>query len=367
MDTFISQKFRFFTFISLTAVVFIHGYNLHDRYLQPFSIVEEPLTITTFIEYWFANGLSRFIIPLFFIMSGYLFALKDEQPYKLRMRKRLKTLLFPYLIWSGVALLITYGWQSFPATSMALKDAQLDQLGDNRPYWQMGWMALLLRWTLFPIAFQLWFIRSLLIYNAAYPLILKAINKFPAVWFGICTFLWVVTFGTPLIEGEGVLFFSLGIYIQKTNFDINTPSSKLSLRYWLPIFLLASILKTILAFHLHWGIISFIILSLLHKITVIAGLITVWYGSNSIVSYCMKRSWFVWLTSFSFIIYVIHVPLINYSLCFAYRYFPSSIHNRLLLFILLPVSIIAFTIIVGAIFRFLSPKLYSICTGERGV
>ena len=367
MDAFISRKFRFFTFISLTAVVFIHGYNLHNRYLQPFSIVEEPLTFTTFIEYWVANGLFRFIIPLFFLISGYLFALKDAELYNKRIGKRLKTLLVPYLIWSAVALLITYAWQSFPATSLAWKDAQLDQLGNNRPYWQLGWVDLLLRWTFFPIAFQLWFIRSLLIYNAAYPFLLNVIQKHSKLWFGLCIFLWFHTFGTPLIEGEGMLFFSLGIYIQKTNFNINTPSSKLSLRYWLPIFLLASILKTYLAFYMQWGTLSFFVLSFLYKLTVISGLITIWYGSNSVVSYCMNKSWFVWLTSFSFIIYVIHVPLINYSLCFAYRYFPFFLYNRLLLFILLPTCMIAFAIVFGAILRFLSPKLYSICTGERGV
>lgn len=366
MDAFISRKFRFFTFISLSAVVFIHGYNLHNCYLQPFSIVQEPLTITTFIEYWLANGLLRFVIPLFFLMSGYLFAIKDAEPYKMRMRKRLKTLLIPYFIWSAVALLITYAWQSFPTTSLAWKDAQLDQLGDNRSYNQIGWAALLLRWTFFPIAFQLWFIRSLLIYNAAYPFILIAIQKSPKLWFGLCAFLWFHSFGTPLIEAEGMLFFSLGIYSQKTNFNLNTPSSKLSLRHWLPVFLLASILKTFLAFHLHWGIVSFIILSFLYKTTVVSGLITVWYGSNSIVTYCMNKPWFVWLTSFSFIIYVIHVPLINYSLCFVYRYFPFFLYNRLLLFLLLPISIITFAIIVGALLRLLFPRLYSICTGERG-
>lgn len=64
----LSQKFRFFTFVCIALLAYVHGYNLRDTYLNPFSTVDEPLTFTAFFEYLFANGLLRFRIPMLFLI-----------------------------------------------------------------------------------------------------------------------------------------------------------------------------------------------------------------------------------------------------------------------------------------------------------
>ena len=366
MNQLLSQKFRFYTFISILLVVLVHCYNLNNRYLQPFTIVEEPITVSTFIEYWVSNGLVRFIIPLLFIISGYLFAFGDNKPYQTRIKKRVRTVLVPYLFWSAFALLLTYCLQHFPNTNQALKDAQLDQLGDNRPYSLFNWTDILLRWIVFPVAFQLWFLRCLFIYNLAYLWILKAIIKYPKVWFGVCGFLWLATFGAHFIEGEGLLFFSLGIYIQKGALNLFYPSRWLRPKYWLSVYLGAGILKTFLAFHLPMGFGTFVILSLLHKATVLSGLIVVWFGLDKVVVFWMKRQWFVSLCSFSFIIYGIHVPFVSYAICYLFRYYPVLLYHRLIMFFILPFSTILLALLIGTFIKFLIPKLYNTLTGGRG-
>ena len=134
MNRFTSQKFRFYSFVCIVLLMLVHGYNLKVGYLQPFSTVSEPLTITTFIEYFLANGALRFRIPMLFIISGYLFALRDYKPYGERFKNRFNTLMIPYFIWSAVGLAITFLLQQFPFTASLVKLAELDQMGDNRPY-----------------------------------------------------------------------------------------------------------------------------------------------------------------------------------------------------------------------------------------
>ena len=95
LNPFLSQKFRFWSFVSMFLLVFLHGYNVESRYLQPWTTPTDPLTATGFVEYLLANGLLRFRIPMLFIISGYLFALHDGQPHRQRVRKRLRTLLAP--------------------------------------------------------------------------------------------------------------------------------------------------------------------------------------------------------------------------------------------------------------------------------
>ena len=120
----------------------MHGYNLHQTYLQPFTTVREPLTITTFFEYFMANGVLRFRIPLLFIISGYIYAMQDSTPYLQQIKKRAVTLILPYLIWSAIGLAITFLWQQFPVTANAVLSAKLDQLGDDRPYKVIGWWGI---------------------------------------------------------------------------------------------------------------------------------------------------------------------------------------------------------------------------------
>jgi len=367
LSPFISQKFRFYAFVSMLLLVYVHGYNLRDSYLQPFTLVQEPLTFTSFFEYLTANGLFRFRIPMLFAISGYLFALGDAQPHGQRVKKRLRTLLLPYLLWSGIALLLTFLLQQFPPTAQAVANAQLDQLGDNRPYTEIGLTGMLTRLTLTPIAYQLWFIRVLLVYNLAYPLIKKAVVKAPKIWFPIVTFLWLTMFGLHFIEGEGLLFFSLGAWLAINRSDLTKPPAWLSLKWTLPVFLAAAAGKTTLAFYLQHGFAGDITLLLLHKITVFTGFISIWFGADGLVRYCMSRPWFVWLSAFSFIIYALHVPLINYAHQLLLPVTNSWRLGRLADYTLLPLLIILFSILVGAALRALFPRAYALLTGGRGM
>src|SRR5215470_12119677 len=93
LSKFISDKFKFWSFISMVLLLFVHGYNLEQRYLRPWSVVDEKLTITGYIEYFLTNGIFRFRIPMLFIISGYLYASRELTSNGVKLRKRLKTLM----------------------------------------------------------------------------------------------------------------------------------------------------------------------------------------------------------------------------------------------------------------------------------
>ena len=156
LSAFNSQKFRFWSFISMALLVFVHGYNLNQGYLQPWTMPGEPLTFTSFTEYWLANGLFRFRIPMLFIISGYLFAMRDQAPYKQRAGKRVRTLLYPYLVWSAVGLLFTFVLEFFPYTRNIVAETHMMQVDESRVLLhQYHWYEVLARWIFFPVSYQL--------------------------------------------------------------------------------------------------------------------------------------------------------------------------------------------------------------------
>ena len=63
LPRFTSDKLRFWSFMSMACVVFVHAYDLDVRGLTPGTLPNEPLTFTSFTEYLLANGLLRFRMP----------------------------------------------------------------------------------------------------------------------------------------------------------------------------------------------------------------------------------------------------------------------------------------------------------------
>jgi fucose 4-O-acetylase-like acetyltransferase len=356
----------------MVLLVFVHGYNLNLRYLQPWTTPDEPLTATTFIEYLFANGLFRFRIPMLFVISGYLYALHDQLPNKERLGKRVRTLLVPYLIWSALGIALVYAFELFPYTRQLVIDSHVVQIDNERmQVHQYHWYETIARWLFFPVSYQLWFIRVLLFYNIAYPAIRWCVahQQWRWVFFGFVTLLWLSTAGFIIAEGEGLLFFSLGVWIQKTNFSIESPARWLKPFPWMVIFLSFAMIKTVLAFKgVDWlGSSVYPIITLLHKLTVVSGLVACWFGFDKWVAWSMKHNWFVWLTSFSFIIYAIHAPLVAILIDGMFQWLNFVEGYRLIAFALLPTLIVIGSIAIGGVLRTLTPKLYSLLTGGRGI
>ena len=353
----------------MALLVFVHGYNLNQSYLQPWTIPGEPLTITGFTEYWLANGLFRFRIPMLFIISGYLFAMNDYRPYKQRVGKRVKTLLYPYLVWSAVGLIFTFVLELFPVSRNVVAATQMMQLDNTRVLLhQYHWYEVLARWIFFPVSYQLWFLRVLLIYNLAYPALRWCVTHKTGRWifFSTAIILWILTFGLPLFEGEGLLFFSLGIWMQKSSFNIDVPNKWLQPKYWFIVFFVLSITKTLLAFKVDfYGIMT--VLLIMHKLVVLSGLIFAWYGCNDLVKYLMDKKWFNRLCSFSFMIYVLHAPGVVYATKSLFLYTDHYTGYRMVTFIVLPLCIILVAILFALVLRSLLPKVYSFVTGGRGL
>ncbi len=372
LSDFTSKKFRFWSFISMVLLVFVHGYNLDIRYMQPWTIPGQSMSLTAFAEYFLDNGIFRFRIPMLFIISGYLYALHDQKPYKQRTNKRLRTLLLPYLIWSAIGILFTYALELLPYGRDLVAGSSIVQIDDTRKLLHdYHWYELLFRWIFMPVPYQLWFIRVLLIYNVAYPAIRWCITNRTARWifFSVVTLMWLGTMGFVLFEGEGLLFFSLGIWIQKTDFAIDSPGRWFNPRWWGLAFVLLTTLKTFLAFNgeVFLGNGIYPVLSILHKLVILSGLIACWYGLDRLVSWFMNKRWFVWLSAFAFMIYVMHAPVVAYLINPALILLNPLPATHLLAFVLLPLAIIILIIGVAAILRRISPRGYGLLTGGRGL
>jgi fucose 4-O-acetylase-like acetyltransferase len=370
----LSQKFRFFTFACIALLAYVHGYNLRDTYLNPFSTVNEPITFTAFFEYLFSNGLLRFRIPLLFLISGYLYAMYDHRPYLQQIKSRFRTLIIPLLLWSAFGLLLTFLFQQIPYTAAVVEKANLDQLGDNRPYTEIGWLGILRRWLLNPISYQLWFLLTLFVFNLIYPFIRWVVVKFPYIWLPLTFFYFLLIFQIPFLDSRGLFFFSLGVWIQKKNFSVEEQPSWFSLGLTLILFIGLAVIKTFMAFELEPFDFrtdsvfnsTALVLTLLHQVSIVCGILAMWFGADKVMNWCMKQKWFHHASGFSFFIFGIHVPLLPYVMTWALMTLSFLPNYRLLSYLFVPLMVLVVTVWVGALLRSFVPGFYKLLTGGRG-
>ena len=374
-----SRKFRFFAFLSMVLLVFVHGYNLNNRYMQPFTVVDEPMTFTTFSAYFFANGVFRFRIPILFAISGFLFALHDEKPFGKRIGNRFRTLMVPYFLWSiiGLATAVLLAQWSFTRDAVYnghLQPVMIDNGPNQMPTWKTfdqytpgDWLTAVL----WPTSFQLWFIRCLFFYNLLYPLLKKGVMKMPAVLFTVFGLLWFLSLGFIFIEGEGLLFFTLGVWLCKKGKDIEKRPSWLFMPGILGVALAACLIKTLLAFYgpklISDGFWLGFLMNALHKVVIAGGFLVAWYGLDTFATKAMHKKWVVKLSAYSFIIYALHVPLITYLIDPVHQLIHALPNYRLITFVLLPILVILFCIGCGWLMRKTIPGIYAVLTGNRGL
>jgi peptidoglycan/LPS O-acetylase OafA/YrhL len=74
-----------------------------------------------------------------------------------------------------------------------------------------------------------------------------------------------------------------------------------------------------------------------------------------------------WLAGFSFVIYALHVPMVNYVTEAALSAGAGIAHVELWVYLTVPLVVVAITVAVGALLRAVAPKVYGVLTGGRGL
>ena len=178
-----------------------------------------------------SQTLVKVVVPVFFIISGYLFFRNVEQwslqVYWGKMKRRLRTLLLPYLVWNllmilkfsihssstgeegGSLLSFTGGAGGGFSPLVALwslwekAGAQTDWLG------QEHWMTA-------PCNMPLWFLRDLMVVSLLSPVVWWVLRRWGGWTMVVLTLVYLSGIGAfplPGVSMYAVFFFSLGAFL----------------------------------------------------------------------------------------------------------------------------------------------------------
>ena len=210
MDSALITKMRF---PLIFAIVLFHA-RFQNVNFSDANIMLDTIKWYDVFTYSF-ESIGHIGVPLFYIISGYLFFYKNVSfgglIYKRKIKKRVKSLLIPYFIWNVYSLLLILLASLVVPQYMSgrhniLNDFSVSELlqyfyaidGNN------------------PINGPLWFVRDLMIVTLCSPVIYYVIKKLCLFFLSILGLLWFTGFwGTNIcglygFSSSAFLFFSIG-------------------------------------------------------------------------------------------------------------------------------------------------------------
>lgn len=220
------------------CVIFIHSYGA--RVANCAHVVADPLSWESFydiVRIFCSRVFPGFAVPTFFLISGYLFFLNmrqwDWHCYGVKLRRRVSTLLIPYLGWN-VFHCLHLSWP----TLMKIFRGQADwsrlwslwhRFGDFRMFWDGhvnqpiydNILGIPMPFTA-PVLAPLWFLRDLMIVVLLAPLIywlLRRCGKWLLALLSLCFLfnVWLPFHGT---SATCTFWFSLGAYHSIQGLDL---------------------------------------------------------------------------------------------------------------------------------------------------
>lgn len=294
-----SKVISFLRFPLIVGVLFIHS-KTSLSVVGGISNVDTP--IFDLVRDVFSIILPAVAVPLFFVMSGYLFFYNTtftKESYVDKLKKRIRTLLIPYLFWNGLYLLFNIAVAHAPTLASVFKGTPVSWDYMLSAFWgcREGIRHI------YPLAYQFWFIRDLMVMIVLSPLF-YAFIKITKAW-GVLTIiiLWWLDFSIPYIGMRGmgtdaICFFMIGAWlsVNKQNIITETRKAEALTYYAYPMCVIADIFTIHNSFNVY-----------IHNLEILLGIVFYFNLARCIVDNCQLKNIDFWASA-SFFVFAIHDP-----------------------------------------------------------
>lgn len=355
MNKYLSDKLKAIGFTLMVMIIFFHSYNL--LMLNSGTIKRG---YNSFIQDLISRGVTEIAVPLFFIISGYLFFLSIKNgsisEFLSKYRKRIKTLILPYVLWSIYGILFYLILQSISFT---------------KPFFSKGFIVdysftqLLTKIFLKPLTFQFWFIRDLIMLVLLSPILYYLIKYLRIYLILIFFFTWIYGFDYLIFTNASIFFFSIGglLSIKNINIQNYNLNSKYLIFSFVFVWLVLLITKTSLV---HINFENELLINILHKSSIIIGVISIWFLYDHFYKNIdISKTKVYTLFQYSFFLYAFHEPLLQLIIK-GFGYFLGQSELALfLIYISTTILIIFVSISIGHYAKRFVPKYYYLLTGGR--
>lgn len=365
----VSEAITSVRFPLIVMVVFIHAYFGEGIVDANSSIDNSPFWLYQYAATYVSEILCAVAVPIFYIISGFLFFIRANKQtisrlpqgqnttlkrcygaksnitfsnilkiisnnfYFIKIRKRVKTLFVPYVLWNIIVLISFFLAQSFFPEMMSGANKPIKDFSLSDFIWSFWDTSKILPGMQpYPICFQLWFIRDLMVMSLIAFIVKFVVDRIPVLIL-IAGFFWIIG-SKPIFPGlsfAALFFFSLGAFLSLRNNINSITRQNVKILYLAVIYLVISTLALFVN-NLWFGI--------LRNLSVIVGvylfIVTIPFVMNTLSAKTIKS-----LAKSSFFIYAYHaIPMTIIIRIAVKTFFPDSNFELLLIYFISPILII---------------------------
>ena len=367
VDENISLRITSLRFLLAVCVVIIHNCITTDTVSNYASmgkvLVFNQGTFGKWFQLFFSQGLCRCAVPLFFMFSAYL-QTKKADTYGLILKKRLRSLALPYLLWFCIYLTYPHLIKLFLSF---VHPSILNHPEDTILNWHISdWFHYIIGYGeldahgdigLPGFAIQFWFVRDLLILIIMSPVLKFCVRRFPFGYFFLIAFaLFCPVKHLYIIRTQSLFFYSLGLYWAMYDIPLLEKIDGIS---WLEAFVIF-----LVSFAVTWLFYSKLETSYWFM-NVAAGIILLKLSKSFVLHeriFTIAKK----LAPYSFFLYAIHIFLLNIIQPLWIKAFPMK--NDFFCFFEyfgVSISIIFIGLGIGIVLRKLIPQLFALLNGGR--
>lgn len=351
-----SMRLNMLRFPLIVGVVFIHNYDMNVVLQGATSGLSQADSIFDFVRNLISQGLARLAVPLFFIISGYLFSYGFDlsiDGFIAKLKSRFNTLLVPFIFWNVVTLIVIAVAQATPSTAVYFsgKNALIAN------YSGADYFSAIFGIGRQPISYQFWFIRDLLVMVIFSPIILVLCKYLGTPFLLALLAMWSTEFWPiPVPSSEAALFFSIGCWLgvgNKNIFMLDTMGAPIAAIYVIGVISDAILNGTTLGYGIH-------------KISILFGITTaLWITKAAIRSETIKQH-LLRLGGASFFLFATHEPLLVILKKVLFKFLqPQSPYMLLCLYFAIPSIIVILILMMQAHMQAVFPRFMRVVNGGR--
>jgi Acyltransferase family len=363
MDRNDSIQISILRFPLMLGVILSHAYSLVS--LPGAAIqVSQKQPVAMFTELTIVGLWARLATPLFFLFSGYLLyrgETVDKSAWIAKLKSRVPRLGAPYLIWNGAVFFMYWVGQSIPTVSPFFTKPEYEIA--KLDWWRR--VDLLLGITRFPIDYQFWFIRDLLVLIVVSPVLWLAVRyvRIPAI--GLLVLLWGGWVGEvpTLVAPRALLFFTVGLaFAQASDARLRIPQHS--------ALVIVFVGSTILDAGLH----TFLpagrfdeALGLLSKANICLGICAAWTLAGWLRQSAGAEGLLNYLKQYAFFIFAAHEPLLMTLKKLSFQVLGHDTSAQFLAVYLGTACVTALACLgSGILLEYLSPLVFRVLTAGHG-
>jgi surface polysaccharide O-acyltransferase-like enzyme len=354
MTDYLSKKIKALSLGAVILVVFLHSYN-GELKLTSIDVPGDQSYLVLLFENFLSKGIARIAVPLFFLISGFLFYTSYD--FTLggvadKYKRRLRSLFIPYLFWSVFGLVLFLVLQAIPW----LRNFFTKELIVNYSF-----SRLLFTLLLDPVPYQLWFVRDLIMLVLVSPVIWYLTRSIREVFLVLLLFLWIVAPKTfELFSNEALFFFTLGCAFATDKTQLVNQRLPEYAGYYLYFLWLTLVFFT--TYLLTFEEATFM-LTLLNNLGILVGILAVWSLYDQIDQSLITK--YSVLFGYSFFIFVFHEPLLTVLKKGLFFLLGRTNFSSLAIYVIAPLMTIALSMFLRYVLRKHTPRFYNFTTGGR--